>query len=285
MNDSLYDPAFLNSQYNNRLHVPDFQDYLDRWERLSRETEKALPIFRDIPYGPLPREKLDVFPSSAPGSKTLVFIHGGYWQMLDKSLFYFLAAGFRARGLTTVFLSYPLAPDYGMDRIVTSCRMAMAWLYSNISRFGGDPEQLYVAGHSAGAHLAAMLVATDWARLYPGVPATVLKGACFVSGLFYLEPIRLSYLNAVLQLDSETALRNSPVLLEPLVRCPMVVAVGEAETAAFQEQSKVLYEGWKERGSDIQFLSLPGLNHFSVVEGMAERRSALYEVTGRLIGV
>jgi arylformamidase len=198
-----YDQASLDSQYNNRLQVPDFQDYLDRWERRSRETEKALPVVKDIPYGPLPRQRLDVYPASTPQSKTLVFIHGGYWQMLDKALFHFLASGFRSYGITTVLLTYPLAPEASIGQMVLSCRRAVQWLYDHIADYGGDPGQLYVAGHSAGGHLAAMLAATDWNRLGFRVPANVLKGFCFISGLFDLAPIQLSYLNTVLQIDQK----------------------------------------------------------------------------------
>lgn len=280
-----YDPTLLDSQYNNRLHVPDYQDYLDRWERQSRETEKSLRVFKDIPYGDLPRERLDVYPSSKPQSKTLIFIHGGYWQMLDKTLFHFIAGGFQRYGITTVLLTYPLAPEASIDQIVLSCRKAVQWLYGHVADYNGDPHQLYVAGYSAGGHLAAMLVATDWERLATGVPANVLKGACFISGLFNLVPIQHSYLNAVLQMDSETAVRNSPVGLTPLAACPLVVAVGEAETTAFQEQSKELYECWKDKGSAIEFLSLSGLNHYSVVEAMVDLSGVLHGAICRLMQI
>ncbi|MBD0278657.1 MAG: alpha/beta hydrolase, partial [Flavisolibacter sp.] len=118
----LYDQAALDSQYNNRRHVPDYADYLSRWEWLSRETERKWPVIKDIPYGHLPGERLDVYPSLQPQSKTLIFIHGGYWQMLDKALFHFIANGFHAYGITTVLLTYPLAPDVSMDHILLSCR-------------------------------------------------------------------------------------------------------------------------------------------------------------------
>ena len=271
-----YDPDWLNHQYNNRLHVPGFQVYLDRWERQSREIEQRLPLIKDLPYGALPRERLTIFPAARPGAKTLVFIHGGYWHLLDKSLFYFLADAFREKGITTVFLNYPLAPEASMDEIVLSCRNALAWLYHHLANYGGDPGQLYIAGHSAGGHLAAMLVATDWLRFSPGLPANLLKGACFVSGLFDLEPIRLSYLNTVLGMDEAAAVRNSPVGLKPLAHCPILVAGGEDETAAFQDQHTALYQNWNGKAGEIRLLSLPGKNHFSAVEAIAEKENALH---------
>jgi arylformamidase len=281
---SSYDPAWLNSQYNNRLHVPDFQDYFDRWEKESRETENALPVIKDIAYGDGPRERLDVYPSPHPRSKTLIFIHGGYWQMLDKTLFHFLARGFHAKGITTVFLTYPLAPAASIDDIVGSCRKTVPWLYHNASTFNSDPNQLYVAGHSAGGHLAAMLVATDWGLLHPDIPANVLKGACFVSGLFDLVPIQLSYLNAVLGMDKEMAVRNSPVKFQSFAACPLIIAVGERETEAFHEQSRELYKSWKEKVNEVQFLSLPWRNHFSVVDAVTDPDATLFPAICRLMG-
>ncbi|MBE7173023.1 MAG: alpha/beta hydrolase [Williamsia sp.] len=272
-----YDQESLDIQYNNRLHVPEYADYFNRWERLSRQTEQELPVIKDLRYGDLPRERLDIYPSLLPHAKTLVFLHGGYWHMLDKSPFQFIANGFHSYPVTTVLLTYPLAPEASIDQIVFSCRKAIGWLYNNLSAFNGDPQQMYVAGHSAGGHLAAMLMATDWPTFAPGLPVNLLKGVCVVSGLFDLVPIHLSYLNRVLQMDIETAESNSPVRLEPLNPCPFIVAVGEAETAEFNDQSKELYACWKHKGIDIQLLVLPGQNHYSIVETIVDPQSALHQ--------
>jgi arylformamidase len=280
-----HNQASLDNQYNNRLHVPNFQDYLDRWELWSRETERSLPVTKDMAYGNLPGERLDVYPSPHRHSKTLVFIHGGWWHLLDKALFHFLAAGFRPYGITTVLLTYPKAPQYSIDGIVGSCRKAVPWLYRHIADFNGDPEQLYVAGHSAGGHLTAMLAATDWKQGHSDVPEGVLKGACFVSGLFNLVPIQLSYLNTVLQMDTEMAVRNSPALLEALDTCPMLVAVGEAETTAFRDQSNEFFSAWKDKHHAIQFLPLPGLNHFSILEAIRDPDASLHQAICRLMGL
>jgi arylformamidase len=278
-----YDQESLDSQYNNRLHVPDYADYLNRWTLLSRRTEENLPVIKDIPYGNLGRERLDIYPSLQPQSKTLLFIHGGYWQMLDKSMFHFIANGFHAYGVTTVLLTYPLAPEVAVDQIVSSCRKAIKWLYSNLSGYNGDPDQIYVAGHSAGGHLAAMLLATDWQLFDRNIPANVLKGVCAVSGLFNLVPIRLSYVNKVLKMNMETAECNSPLMLEPSNKCPLILAVGEAETAEFNDQSKELYTCWKGKLIDIQLLQLPGLNHFSIVDSIADPQSLIHQALLQLM--
>ncbi len=280
----LYDQAALDSQYNNRQHVLDYADYLNGWESLSRETETRLPVVKDIAYGSLPGERLDVYPSSKPNAKTLVFIHGGYWQMLNKAMFHFIADPFYSYGVTTVLLTYPLAPGVSMDQIVLSCRNAVRWLYGNLHTVNGDPNRMYVAGHSAGGHLAAMLMATSWKLFDCSVPVNVLKGACFVSGVFDLVPIHLSYLNNNLKMDLESAIRNSPVRLAPAA-APLIAAVGTAETKEFNDQSKELHACWNNKESNSSFLQLPGLNHFSVVEAIADPNAALHQAICRLMEV
>ena len=280
-----YDQESLDNQYNNRLHVPDYAIHLNRWELLSRQTEQKLPVIKDIAYGSLQRERLDIYSSLQPQSKTLIFIHGGYWQMLDKSMFHFIANGFHSYGVTTVLLTYPLAPEVSIDQIVVSCRNAIKWLYSNIPAFNGDPNQMYVVGHSAGGHLAAMLMATDWKLFISGLSANVLKGICAVSGLFNLVPIHLSYLNKVLKMDMETAKSNSPVRLEPSNSCPLIVAVGEAESAEFNDQSKEFYTCWKNKGIDNQLLQMPRQNHYSIAETIVDPQSSLHQALRQLMKI
>jgi arylformamidase len=252
---------------------------------LSWHTQQKLPVIKDISYGNLQRERLDIYPSLQPQSKTLIFLHGGYWQMLDKSMFHFIANGFHSYSVTTVLLTYPLAPEVSIDQIVLSCRKAIKWLYSNISAFNGDPHQIYIVGHSAGGHLAAMLMATDWELFDPGLSANVLKGICAVSGLFNLVPIHLSYINRVLKMDMETAKSNSPVRLEPSNSCPLIVAVGEAESAEFNDQSKEFYTCWKNKGIDNQLLQMPRQNHYSIAETIVDPQSSLHQALLQLMKI
>ena len=277
-----YDQAALDRQYNNRLHVPDYAIYMERWEMLSRQTEKDFPVIKNISYAALPREQLDIYPSLQPSSKTLVFIHGGYWHKWDKSSFQFIGTAFSNYGITTVLINYPLAPEVSIDQISASCRLAIYWIYQNISTYNGDPGQLYIAGHSAGGHLSAMLLATDW-KLFNLIP-DLIKGVCVISGLFNLIPIFLSDINNSLKMGMETALRNSPVHLLPATQCPLSIVVGGNETNEFLEQSKELYTCWKESIS-AEMMPIQGLNHYSIVETILDPQSCLHQAMRRLMKI
>jgi arylformamidase len=276
-----YNQEQLNLQYNIRLHVPDFETYFEKWETLSRRTEKKLPIFKDIPYGDLPRECLDVFPSGLAGSKTLLFIHGGYWQRFDKSMFHFIAGAFAKYGVTTVLMNYPLAPAATMDGIVTSCQKALHWLQDNCSKMNGDANQLFIAGHSAGAHLAAMLLTKE----KPGSNQPAVKGVCAISGLFNLIPVQLSNINDVVQMDKEMALKNSPAFLVPPESGNLLLAVGDAETVEFKDQSRELYGNWKNKIRSIETLPLPGLHHLSIVDSIQDSNSLLHTAMCKLMNI
>ncbi|MFH1982894.1 MAG: alpha/beta hydrolase [Pseudomonadota bacterium] len=269
----------LDAQYNNRARVPDFQRFLGEWTARSTRCYETATVHRNIAYGGHPRERLDVFPAAKAGAPVHVFFHGGYWQSLSKDMFAFIAAPYVAAGVTTVMVNYPLAPDDVMDRIIAACRSAVAWVAREIHAFGGDPDNIVVSGHSAGGHIAAMLMAADWVPL----PADVIKGAVSVSGLFDLEPIRLCYLNAVLGMDAETARQNSPVHRNPRVVCPLVLAVGEKESEAYHSQTSNMATAWHDTGVDVTTLTVPASNHFSILDSLADPTGVVFRQVMRLI--
>jgi arylformamidase len=265
-----YSQETLNRQYNNRLNAPDHERDLQRWELLSREAEKKYPPIKNIPYGELPDEKLDIFPSEQALSKTLVFIHGGYWYKHVAADFYLIAEAFKSYGFTTVLIDYPLMPVHSLDQLVISCRRSIHWVQQNIANYNGDPTQIYVAGHSAGGHLASMMMTVEELN-------TAIKGVCAISGLYNLLPVQLCYVNETIHLDSETVLRNSPVRLSPEVACPLLLAVGANESAEYLEQSRELYSSWSNQNANLELLEIPDADHFSILETMLVTSSPLHK--------
>ncbi len=272
-----YNQEQLNDQYNTRLQVADYTIYFERWERLSRQTEQLNTILKDIPYGAHPEERLDIFPSKIHRSKTLVFIHGGYWHLLDKAMFHFLAGHFLKYNVTTVLMNYPLAPQSSIDEIVASCRKALRWLHDNIIRFNGDSKELYLLGHSAGGHLASMMLVEKEAKF--------VRAMISLSGLFRLEPVMLSYLNDSIGMDRENAIKNSPVLLNPATDCSLLLATGSDETDEFQAQSEELFHCWKNKCNSIELLKVPQKNHYSILDAVIDKDSTLGAAMIRLMDI
>jgi arylformamidase len=233
----------------------------------------------DLAYGPTPRQAIDLFLPRARAAPLLVFIHGGYWQSRDRKDFSFVAGPLLERGAAVALLGYDLAPEVGMDTIVAEVRAGLAWLYRHAPAHGCDPARLHIAGHSAGGHLAAMALATDWRTF--GLPADVIRGVCAISGVFDLEPIRLCYLNEVVGLDEAEARRNSPLHQTLHGRCPVIVAVGELETKAFHQQSRAFAARLERDGWPCQLLVQPAVDHFGIVMSMAEADAPLVQAIAR----
>jgi arylformamidase len=268
-----YDQAGLDAQYNLRARHPDYLERFARYARLSARARTAHHVLLDVDYGTAAGESLDIVPAPRPGAALHLFIHGGYWQWLDKSDFSFVATGFAPSGAAVASINYDLAPAADLDEIVRQCRASAAWLYRNARRFNADPARLFVSGHSAGGHLAAMLMATDWAE-FAGLPRDLVKGGCVISGLFDLQPIRLSYHNEVLDFDDAMVRRNSPCNLTPL-RAPVIVAVGGDETDEFLRQSREFAAHQAAGGAMARLIERPGLDHFAIVEDLADPESPL----------
>lgn len=265
-----YDRAGLDAQYNNRERFPDYVARFAAWAEWSAATRRARECRLDVAFGAAPGERLDLFPAPGENAPIYLFIHGGYWYSLDKGDFSYVAEGMAPHGVATAVNNYALAPGAGMDEIVRQNRAAVAWLWRHARDFGADPDRIYVAGHSAGGHLAAMLLATDWPAFDSGLPRDPVKGACAISGLFDLEPIRLSYLNRTLRLDPAAAARNSPERLEFPVPAPFFIIVGEDESDEFHRQSAGMAAKWRGLGYPCDLLTPPGLDHFAIVDSLID---------------
>ena len=280
-----YDRAALDAQYNNRARIPEYVDYFDRWLAWSAETRAALPGGRDVSYGDLPVETLDIFPAEQPGAPILIMIHGGYWYSLDKHHDSFVAEGCRPHGVATVVIDYGLAPDYRMDEIVRQNRAAAAWVWRNAASFGGDPARIHTLGQSAGGHLAAMLLATDWPAFGADLPADLAKSAISISGIYDLEPIRLCYLNDKVGMDEAEAQRNSPVAQHYPVAAQLMLVSGDIESDEYARQADAMAAVWEALGYPLSRLELPGFNHFTMADQLREPESDLTRAVMAQMGV
>ena len=271
-----YGQEELDLEYDMRRRCPHFAETFAAMENHNERVVANFECRLDVPFGDTAGEKLDIWPGRG-GSPILLFIHGGYWRAFDKKMFRFIAERFVEAGAAVVLNNYDLCPNVSMDEITRQNQAAMAWIYKNAASFGGDAGRIHVTGHSAGGHLTAMLMATDWAEY--GLPFDVVNGAVPLSGLFDLEPLRLSYLNADLGMDEAETRRNSPIHHIPKWMPPTIVAVGGGETDEFRRQSRIYTDACREAGFDVSYLEV---GHFDHVNVAAEYRNRLSPLTAAL---
>jgi len=274
-----YDQTELDAEYDLRPLVPNHLEIFTRYTRDGQSTTSRQEMISDIVYGQNSKQTLDFFPTAQGHdlAPVVCFIHGGYWRNKDKSDFHYLAPAFTQAGVHFVLINYTLAPEASMDQIVQENREAVAWLAANAADHGIDPKRIHVTGHSAGGHLVAMLMATDWSSCAGGhLGSDVLAGGTAISGLFDLEPIRLCYLNESLRLDNEQALRNSPVGLSPTAKAPLILALGGDETSEYHRQQEALLRSWSKHDLPLSIVEMPGLNHYDVIDHLGHPGSALH---------
>ena len=254
------DQAALDAAYNNGAAVGPVkrEHYAAERARRSDLFRAEHPGWRSVSYGRGARQRLDIHPCDVGGAPTLAFIHGGYWQTNDKEPMAFIGAGLLPARFHFVNVEYTLAPAVRLDAIVAEVRAAVAWTIEHAKEWGGDPARVFLSGNSAGGHLTAMAM-TD-----PRV-----AGGIAISGLFDLEPIRLSYLNEKLRLDEPEAERNSPLHHLPARSAPLIVTVGLDELPELIRQSEQFAAAWRRHGLPGEYLPLEGHDHFSIVDELA----------------
>lgn len=279
-----YTQEELDGQYNQRSLVPNSAEITDAWTERGRVARATLPCSLDVPYGDHSDETLDIFPAPE-GAPTLIYLHGGAWTRRSKSDGSYLAPVLVAAGCTLVALDFSLAPEASIDKMVGQCRDAVAWVHRNAAEnWGGDPTRIFVLGHSSGGHLAAMLLLTDWASAY-GLPPDVVKGVTALSGIYDLEPVRLSYRNAYLHMDEACAVRNSPLEHVRAMDTPLIVGYGDGELDEFQRQSRTFAAAWRDAGNRCTEIIAPGRNHFEIGDDLADPNSAIFAAIARQIGL
>ena len=258
------------AEYNNRIRIPDYLEIVERWRTVSAAWRGAAGGELDLPYGPGERQRYDLFPAGVPGAPLVVHIHGGYWQLGSRQDTAFVARAFNAAGIDVAIPSYSLCPSATVLQIIDELRACAAALWQRTHT------RPIAIGHSAGGHLTAALLATDW-RAVPGVPADLVRAGCAISGVFELAPLIPTTMNRALQLDDALASAASPALWPPPPPGrTLVAAVGAEETPEFHRQSRALVEAWARAGVATEYLPVPGVHHFSVVDELTRPDSVLF---------
>lgn len=275
-----YDQAGLDAQYDNGKRVPESAAYPREVAVESAAARAAVACETGVAYGAHPRQVMDFFAGPGRSAPTLVFIHGGYWQRMDVSSYSFPAPAFNGAGINFVALEYRLAPEVKIDDIVADVLDGLAWLWRNGGAHGIDVERLFVAGHSAGGHLAALAMAADWPSRDADLPEDLLKGGCAMSGLYDLEPIRLSYLNEVLAIGADEVAALSPV--NHLAPRLLHVAVGGEESEEYLRQTSEFNAAWTGAGGTGSRMVTSGENHFTISKGLADPNSDLFQLIDRM---
>jgi arylformamidase len=278
------DPAWLDAQYNNRARIADHVQIFERWSNASALAREQSDCSLDLPYGRGPNETLDVFRTDRPDAPVFVFIHGGYWRAMDKRDLSFVAPALVDGGALVVVPNYALCPAVTIEQIALQLVQALAWTYRHAREHGGDPRRIVVGGHSAGGHLAAMMLSCQWKRVSRALPADLVKSALSISGLFELEPIRHTpFLAPDLRLTAASAKRLSPALM-PAPRGTLAALVGGDESEEFLRQNTLIRQAWGEAAVPV-CEAIPGTNHLTVLHDLADAGSGLHRVARGLLGL
>jgi arylformamidase len=279
-----YDQEQLNHQYDNPAWAPNMAEVVGRYGTLSAHAYDRLEVQRDVRYDTAPGALVDIFPAAEPGSPVFVFIHGGQWKKLSKEQSAFAAEPFVAEGAAWVAVGFDMIPHVTLDEIVRQNREAVAWVRRNAASMNGDPEKIFVGGHSSGGHLAAMMATTDW-KATNGLSHSPVAGAMCVSGNYDLRPLNLSHRGGYLKLDAAGVIRNSPIEQLSHLSCPLIVAAGDGETDEFRRQARAFAEAVTAAGGACDYFEIVDRNHFECIFDMRDPDTRLGAAVRRLIGL
>jgi arylformamidase len=273
---------YYSQQYNARASIPDHPRIFTRYKLESAHVRRTHAGLLDIAYGESAGERLDFFPANRGGAPLLVYIHGGYWRSLDKSDFSFIVPGYRNAGFNVALTNYTLAPTASIAEITLQQLRALAWLYRNAEQYDFDPRRIVVAGHSAGAHLAAMMLAAQWSDFASDLPANLVKAGILISGLYDLAPLlQADFVNADLQLTPADIALISPAFMPQAHAAPFITAVGGLESEEFKRQTALIGDAWKT--SHAGAFALPDENHLTICEAFATPGNPLFEASVKLV--
>jgi arylformamidase len=265
-------PIDYEKEYDNRGRVPEHPEIFARWARdAAAYRADARGAELGLSYGPSPRQTIDLFPAKDGGAAAplMLFIHGGWWRSLDPSSFSQMAGGANARGVTVAVAGYDLCPQVTIAQIIEQMRAACLYLWRK------HKQRMTVAGHSAGGHLSACMVATDWKTLEPSAPADLVPAAYAISGVFDLAPLTKISINQDLRLDEKSAHAASPLYWNVPAGRVLDAVVGGAESSEFLRQSKTIAEAWRQGMVETRYEEIPGANHFTALDPLTDPASAM----------
>ena len=269
-----FDKAALEKEYNPASGIPNAAELQEKRRTASWKAREKLHCALDVPYGDSGGETLDIFFASQNKAPVQMFFHGGSWRAQDKANYSFLAEPFVQAGVTLLVVNYDLCPSVSIDEIIRQARASVSWAYRSARIFGGDPNRISVYGHSAGAQIAMRALETDWSE-FDRTPDDVIKSAIGISGLYDLEPIRLSSTNNDVRLDVDSTMRNSPMLHPLRRRVPMLLACGTTDNSEFQRQTKDFVASLRQKSYECEYLEIQGSNHFTILDDMSDPSNPL----------
>lgn len=274
----------LDRNYDQSSLVPNVGELMEQNAADSAKIREELEVIAGVSYGPTALERLDVFPVSQKGAPVAIYHHGGAWTRSDKDQCSYAAPGLVAAGINVLVLDFALAPTVSLDEIVRQNRAAIAWAWHNAYTYGWDRNQIHSIGHSSGGHICGMMQVTDWEGVY-GLPVDIIKSAAPCSGMYELEPVRLSHRNTYLDLTEQAAARNSSIRQLPAYGPPLTMAWGTGELDEFQRQSREFAAAWEAAGHEVETFILEGLNHFEVGRQMFDPDQPVLQNILKNIGV
>lgn len=278
-------PAWFDAQYNSRARIPGHPAILQHWADASARALARPGWVLDQPYGSDASERLDILPPPSTRAPVLVYIHGGYWRALDKRDQAFVAPAFVDAGAMGVQLNYTLCPAVRIEHIALQLTRALAWVWRNAAAHGGDPDRIVVAGHSAGGHLATMLLACDWQAVAADLPADLVKSALSISGLYALEPLRHApFLAADIGLSAASARRLSPALWPAPARGALATVAGGDESEEFLRQAGLIARAWGP-GVVVATETVAGRNHMDVLHELVDPHAGTHRLALQLLGI
>ena len=257
--------------------VDDFDGLINTWFQRSEQFRSTVDTSLNCQYDEGEKNKLDIFRCGKPNAPLYVFVHGGYWQRGDKSVYSFVAESFVRSGIDVALIGYQLCPESSMTGIVNQIRTALIWLWRNAHNYAISKDRINISGHSAGGHITGMILATDWQQISSDLPKDLVKTGIPISGLYQLEPLRKTTIADALGLDDVESMALSPHFFEPITTAPILVTLGGAETPEFHWQTDQFVEKWKLNEAPLEYHADPDVDHFGVVERLASKDSQIFK--------